>query len=196
MRHRKASKNLILLKISGGGSRCWHSLSLQRFGIVNAVYCLDLLSHVFFFFHCSHVLAVIQLSPTFTAEILYCRVMAVVLRRQAVELPRIPYIPGSSCRQYCRVTVTTDIMLRIPVTLPRLSSKKSRVQLCYRYFGQITAIACLHYGDYQYITQGSSRIMTRPAGRVRTFSKPHGPGRVGSRGFEVSRVGSGQVKSF
>ena len=41
--------------------------------------------------------------------------------------------------------------------------------------------------------RGFSRVMTRRTGRVRKFSKPHGSGRVGSRGFQTSRVGSDRV---
>ena len=53
-----------------------------------------------------------------------------------------------------------------------------------------------------YYQQGFSRVMTKPAGRGRRCSKSHGSGRVGlgrvgsvgSRGFEISRFGSGRVK--
>ena len=39
--------------------------------------------------------------------------------------------------------------------------------------------------------QGFSRVMSRPACRIRKFSKSHGSVRVGSEGFEMLRVGSG-----
>ncbi|CAM9848926.1 unnamed protein product, partial [Laminaria digitata] len=43
--------------------------------------------------------------------------------------------------------------------------------------------------------QGCSRVMTRPAGRVRRFSKPHGSGRVSCRQLNcfAGRVGSDRV---
>ena len=43
------------------------------------------------------------------------------------------------------------------------------------------------------IFQGFSRVMTRPAGRVKRVSKSRGSGRVGSglEVFKISRVGSG-----
>ena len=43
--------------------------------------------------------------------------------------------------------------------------------------------------------QGFSRVMTRPAGRVKEVSKSRGSGRVGSLRFKISRVGSGRVGS-
>ena len=43
---------------------------------------------------------------------------------------------------------------------------------------------------------GLSRVMTRPAGRVKGVSESRGSGRVGSRGFKISRVGLGRVKRF
>ena len=44
--------------------------------------------------------------------------------------------------------------------------------------------------------QGFSRVMTRPAGRVKGVLKSRGSGRVGSSRFKISRVGSGRVKRF
>ena len=46
------------------------------------------------------------------------------------------------------------------------------------------------------ILQGFSRVMTRPAGRVKGVSKSRGSGRIGSLRFEISRVGSSRVKRF
>ena len=46
------------------------------------------------------------------------------------------------------------------------------------------------------IYQGFTRVMTRPACRVKGVSKSRGSGRVGSLRFEISRVGSGRVKRF
>ena len=42
--------------------------------------------------------------------------------------------------------------------------------------------------------QGCSRVMTRPASRVRKRSVSRGSGRV--KMFQISRVGSGRVKTF
>ena len=44
--------------------------------------------------------------------------------------------------------------------------------------------------------QGFSRVMTRPAGRIKGVSKSRGSGRVGSSRYKISRVGSGRVKRF
>ena len=43
--------------------------------------------------------------------------------------------------------------------------------------------------------QGFSRVMTRPAGRVKGVSKSRASGRVGSKFLRTSRVGSGRVGS-
>ena len=77
----------------------------------------------------------------------------------------------------------------------RFASGRQSIGPCQGTWGPLLCAAStrpLEWENYQ----GFSRVMTRPAGRVKGVSKSRGSDRVGSLRFKISRVGSGRFKRF